>query len=315
MPIVAVLLPLMIALGVAVLAASGRGPFRRFQMDATQASSAEAANLRVRQRNFSALAAAILVAVFLGTAGLSLAADLGRLLLLAPILAASAAIAFFVLAPTAPFHEAAGTRNADLSPRRPWSFGPRWIFVVPAVAAAALLAVTVALGLAADADGRSISHDYGRGASGAGPFPGFFYGVPLLASVVVLACVAAIALVRIASAVRPSDESLREADSTIRLLAIRVVMKSATSALVFTLGIVLLLAGSATLRVANGVQAWVDSVDVSIPPDGMLITLGVIELGTGVIALVAGVVFLLWAVSDAVRKPFELTRLVAEAST
>lgn len=314
MSVVALLLPLLLALGAVVLAASGGGPFHRFQMGASQASSADAANLRVRLRNFSALAAATLVAVFLGTAGFSLAADLGRMLLLTPILAASAAIAFFVLAPTAPFHEAAGTRSADLSPRRPWCFGPRWLFVVPAIAAAALLAVTVALGLAADADGRSISHDYGRGASGAGPFPGFFYGVPLLTAIAVLACVTALALVRIASAPRPSDESLREADATIRLLAIRVAMKSATSALVFTLGIVLLLAGSATHRVATGVQAWVGSVDVSIPRDGMLITLGIIEFGSGVIALVTGAALLLWAVSDAVRKPFELSRLAAEAT-
>ena len=314
MSIVALLVPLVIGLGVVVLAASGRGPFRRFHMDAGQASSAEAANRRVRLRNLSALAAATLVAAALGTIGLTMVVDFGRLVLITPILAASAAIAFFALVPATPFREGAGARSADLSPRTPWSFGPRWIFALPAVAAATLIVVSVGVGLAADADGRTISHAYDRGGNSAGPFPGFFYGVPVLAAIAVLACVAVIALVRIASAARPSDETLREADAAVRLLAIRVVMKSATSALAVTLGIILLLAGSSTQKVAGGLTGFAGSVDVSIPPDGALVALGMIELGLGVIALVAGVAFLLWAVSDAVRKPFELSRLVAETT-
>ena len=89
--------------------------------------------------------------------------------------------------------------------------------------------------------------------------------------------------------------------------------KATTSALLFTLGAVLFLAGTATQRVADGVHAWEGAVDVSLPPEPALVALGVIEIGSAVLALILGLALLLWAIADAARKPFELTRL-AEAT-
>ena len=311
----ALLFPLVVVVAMIALAVAKRGPFRALYISSAAAASAEATNSRVRLRNVSAIAAALACATLLTVAGLlgSITTerqeplDALHLLLLTPILTAVTAVAFFAFLPA--FREDSASRAADLTERTPLTFSPRSVFVAPVAAAALLAFLIVLLGAVADPDGRMLSYspDVAEMGGGGGSFPGFVYGIPLLIGVVLLAGVLIVALKRTASAPRPTDTSLREADSTVRLLGIRVVTKTATSALLVTAGSLCILAGNTAESINRGTS--VDGRGNPIPADATMQaigTLGTIALWLGVALVAAAIAFVVGAIGDATRKPFEI---------
>ncbi len=280
------------------------GPFRRLGIDESLMPVATAVTERIRLRNLLALVAAIVVGTALVWFAFSVRSDLGRTLFLAPILSAATGILFFSVIPT--FRESVAVRSADLAPRTPLSFANRGSFVLAGVLLASVVAVCIVFGAVATSHGRAFSRQSPLYTMTAGPFPGFFYGVPVLAAVALLAGVVVLAAVRIARAPRPSDEGLRDADSSLRRLAIGVVLRAAAAGCAATLAGFLLLAANAMTSVSGGIQE--NGLNgPEIPPDTALQVIAVLEnIGAAVLVVVA-LVFAITAVSGALRKPLELS--------
>lgn len=134
-------------------------------------------------------------------------------------------------------HEAPGSRiSADLTPRSTRMFGPVWGIVVPGVLLAATILGLIIAGLASSPDERGLfrmlpySSSSGAqldenltvtaatlGEGSTGPFPGWYYGVPLL-FLLILGAVLTLWALNI-NVRRPALRSpaLREFDNTVRM--------------------------------------------------------------------------------------------------
>jgi hypothetical protein len=280
-------LPLLLIVVVVLIAVKrGGAPWRKLRLEPGQVDTVMAANARMQARNLLAFGAGIILLAVLTSVGMAWeAVDLGRIVLVAPMLAATGAVVVVAIAPTATLHEPDGQRAAELAPRRPWDFGARWMFVLSAVLLLALVAVFVMLGLSADDDGRSVTRVTELTSTSASPYPGFFYGMPLLIVTVVEAIVTGVALARIASAPRPTAEQLRSADDVLRRVST---------------GVVLVLAGNATKSMGDGVVAGGEVLHEAV--SGLELLASVESIG-GFVLLGTGIALLLWAVRDAARIP------------
>jgi hypothetical protein len=303
-----------IAIGVVVLTMVVR-PLRRLAMTDGAQRSAKAAELRVRARSGIAILAATVVAI-VGVAATSGSGvtGAGRALAVMPLLAVGAAILVFVVAPTPEFLEPRARRSAELSRRHPRNFVPTRTLLMPVIAAIVLTAALVVFWRVAEADGQTISHSFGvtlpddgMVSSTSGPFPGYYYGIPVLIALGLLCGLAALAFARIAAAPRPTDESLRAADDATRTLSIRAVSAAVTSAVVFTLGAVLLVAGSATRNVGSQFTFRINAVPVESGSDMTLMALSTIEFVVGGVSLLVAVVLIAMAIGHAMRRPFAVT--------
>lgn len=140
---------------------------------------------------------------------------------------------------------------ADLAPRTPFSFARGGWFVTPAIVLAAILALTIAAGLASERDTSTGRYDaytvaIGGETSMGTTIYGWFYSVPCLIAIGVLIAAAGVDLVLIA---RPALARDRDHDIRRRTTRTRTVLTLATGALLLHLGLVLdSLAGTATLR-------------------------------------------------------------------
>ncbi|GAA1347251.1 hypothetical protein [Arthrobacter roseus] len=161
-----------------------------------------------------------------------------------------------------------GSTIAELSPRGPTRFGRKWIFVLPAASAAILVVGLLLAGVysATDEFGlhrvyqyRSLSGwgiengqvvDVQYNLSSAGPFPGWYYGVPLMICTVLIAAAAYWALRRSAQAARPATPSLFTVDSALRALQTKLIMSFSSAALGIQIGGLGLVTGNA-LRIAH----------------------------------------------------------------
>jgi len=185
-------------------------------------------------------------------------------------------------------------RRAPLTRRTAAGIAPRWLRRVTWSWAALTAVSLIACGATSD-DGQGITRSYTAmagstpvsGSSGAGPFPGWFYGVPLLiATVLVLAATEGV-LQLIAR--RPAVmDAASEWDLELRRTSARRLLRGSQLVLGWTLVGVLFIAGTALRRLGAGGS----SVD-GIPVGG---STEIVVAGT-VIALVAGS---LWLVSTAV---------------
>jgi len=278
--------------------------FRRVTVPAHLAPSLHAARHAFRRRG--ALVAAAAVAV----AGLAVGLDqampdpYGLLLILTPALMNLAGLIVIAALPRVPVAESGSQRSADLAPRRPWTFAPTWARLLPTTAGLLLLAVIVGFGLTAsgseDGLSRAIRIDSGAYSSTATPYPGWFYGLPMLLLAVALAVTAATALARVAASARPTDATLREADQVMRMLITRVIVKLTTGTFVVYLGGLMFMGGIA-LSAASG--QWFDGSYAQIEPwAAVAITLFCV----GLIAVGIGVALVLLAVLDALTPPFTM---------
>lgn len=301
---ITLILPLLIALAVVVLVARLGRDARVIRMSPPAAEAAKRAAGRVQLRNRLALVVGLLAAVAMGILALGVPEDLGRAALLAPAVGATVTMLIFVLVPSAEFLESNAVRSADLAPRQAGDYARVW----PVYAALTLpLLVLPLLALAGDTDGRSISHRYGALAgSTSGPYPGWYYAIPLLVAAVVLAAVTDLALRRVARAPRPSEASLRHADETVRAIAVRIIVTASSASALLTTALALLGAGIPTANVAGGVSASNGTEDTSIAPFVPLYSIGIVEIVLGIAAVVAASALALVAVRHATRDVFRV---------
>lgn len=266
-----------------------------------------AAYRRFRRRNAGAVVAG--VAAFFGCGALNVVfADLaGIVFTLAPGAAAIAALLTIALVPVSQ-RVTTGRRVASLERRTPWSFAPAWTFILVGLASAGVLVSLVLMGFASscDADGqcRSITVTSGQYVSSSGPYPGWYYGIPLIVVTLALAACTFFALARIAAAPAATDANDIEDDRVLRAVSTAMVTKLSAGALLAYFGIILFAAGICTQSAATlGDGTQVEPIHA----------VGVFEVATSAFVLVTGMALLLGAIADATRSPFS-SRAVAGVS-
>ena len=284
--------------------------FRPISVDAATAHVLRRAGTVTRWRAVATLGSAAGVLVAGAAWNQADPESYGLPLLLAPGAAASLGLLVFAVFPPARLEGQTGRRVASLTPRYPWSLGPRWSYLLPLGSAIAVIVFAILAGLASspsdDGHYRSISFDFGDYSSSAGPYPGWYYGVPLIAMTVALLATTVLALWRISAAPRPAVAALRAPDSALRILAIRTVMRLGSGALFGYAGGVL---GFAGLTTGNAARILTAEGQITLQPAGAL---GTIELVAGVLATLVGASLLALAVLDASRPFFAPSHTAAE---
>jgi hypothetical protein len=225
---------------------------------------------------------------------------------------------------------------AELSARRPTSFARQWVFALPAAAAGALVAGLLLAGIfsATDENGlhrvfqrRSLSGwsteggrvvDVQYGLSSSGPFPGWYYGVPVMICTVLLVAAVYGALFRAARAARPASADLFAIDTTLRALRTRFIMAASSAALAFQIAGLALISGT-VLRASHldpVPTADPDAVPGTVPVEPghtlalALILLGLVVAVAAVVLLVKSVAVIgeLWSAGRAPRERLDLAR-------
>lgn len=219
---------------------------------------------------------------------------------------------------------------AELSPRGPTSFARQWVFVLPLSAAIMLLLALVLTGIysATDENGlhrvfqrRSLS---GWGTEGGqvvdvqynlstnGPFPGWYYAVPVIICTLLLIATVYWALHRAAAEPRPASADLFNADTFLRSHRTMFIMSASSAALASQVaglaaitGIVLAAAHRDPVPTAN-----LDTVTGTIPVEpghtlGVILILVALIIATAAVALLiraCSTVATLWSTGDRMRR-------------
>ena len=218
---------------------------------------------------FSALGLGCLVAVALWQAGSAWPQGHGLTNALAAGSGAVAGLAVYCLRPRPSWpSEQGGLTVAELSPRGSMSFAKRWVFILPLTAAIALILGLLLAGLYSATDefghhrvfrrrvlaGWGVENgqvtDLQYNLSSSGPFPGWYYGVPIMLCTLLLMAVVYLSLHRIAAAPRPAAAHLFAADTALRSLATRFVMTASSAAFAFQFAGLMASAGN-ILRISH----------------------------------------------------------------
>lgn len=190
-------------------------------------------------------------------------------------------------------------RRAPLTRRGPADVTPRRARRGSWAAFATLGVVLLTTGLTADADGRSVAYRYTADTSGAsGPYPGWFFGVPLLIGCLVVLLGGEVVLRQIARRPVVTGASV-EHDLALRHASAARVLAGVHAALLGTLAGVLLVTGSALHSLGEG-DGTVDVLWMSTLGTG----LGIAAPVVGLAALAVGV--LLTLRSDAAPAPLRV---------
>ena len=252
-----------------------------------QASGLPLTTTAVAARRHAALTTALAVgaglfALVVGSAGAQSASGLSAGLWtgLLPALAGAAFLGAHAVGEATWPRPAGQVRRAGLERRTIRDLAPRLGRTAVATWAVSLAVALLTFGLAADETGRAVSVTFEDGSSTAGPFPGWFYGAPLLGAtaIVLLATWGTLHLVATRPAV--SDAAPRW-DAALRRLSAHRVLRGAQTVLGLTLVGVLWFAGTA-LHSAGGAYT-LDGVSRTDP----------LAATTGTVALVAAAVALL----------------------
>jgi hypothetical protein len=184
-------------------------------------------------------------------------------------------------------------RRAPLARRGPADVTPRAARRGAWASYAALAVVLLSTGLTAAADGRSVAYRYTADTSGAsGPYPGWFFGVPLLIGCLVVLLGGEIVLRLVARRAMVTGASV-EHDLALRHASAARVLAGVHAALLGTLAGVLLFTGSALhslgARTGTTEVPWLSALGTG---------LGILAPVVGLVALAAAV--LLTLRSDAV---------------
>lgn len=212
--------------------------------------------------------------------------DQGIVLACAPAVAGVVALVVAAVGERTWPRPAAPVRRASLTRRAVRDVAPRGATALVLAWSAALLLVLLGTGLTADpADGRSVTVQHGEDVtSGAGPYPGAPYGVPVAVAVVVLLVATAVTLHLVAS--RPAVAQVSTADDArLRRAGARRVLAAVQLAVGGTLAGVLLVTGNALRAAATSGydvgDGWVGTTDRALH------TLGVCGLVAAPAVLVA----------------------------
>ena len=174
-------------------------------------------------------------------------------------------------------------RRAPLTRRTSGDVAPGWLRRVLWGWAALAVVTLVGCGLAADG-GRAISRSVSGGSSSSGPFPGWYFGVPLLVAVVVVVVAAEGVLRLVADRPVVSDADPRW-DGALRRLSAHRVLRGAQLVLAWTTAGVLVVAGAAVRNV--GTEVTPDGVTTAV---GAYPAVGLTLLLLGLAIAIAGLV-------------------------
>jgi len=259
------------------------------------------ARAETRVRALVSVGVSFLTIAALWTVNQNVPSTYGLALMLAPGTGAIIGLVTFALFPPVTVESPTTRRQASLVPRRPWSYGPRWAYILPTVAAASVVLFAILAGLSSrpsqDGNYRAIGFELDGTFSESSPFPGWYYGIPLIIMTLCLLAATLLALSRISAAPRPTLESLGEADRLLRIFSSRIVMKHGSGALFSYFGGVLLFAGITT---SGAARFWNGNTFDAVQPAA---TLGVTEIVLGLVALVLGGSLLTFALIDMVTVP------------
>lgn len=208
-----------------------------------------------------ALAASIIAAVVLiGAiyAAISRPYWLGLPAAVAPALAGVAGILLYAISPA----PSAGARGQHQLPAQVWRagrFAPRDVVTLLAVGAGqTVLLVVTGLTSSTDEMGlyRNISFSSQAGST-AGPYPGWYYAVPLLVATFLLVAVTLLALHRIANAPSSAGGNLVRADPYLRVVSSKIVAKIALCALFLQIaGVTQVAASTISSALARTSKPW-----------------------------------------------------------
>lgn len=217
--------------------------------------SSGAGVVRHAQRG-AVVAVAFTISVFMVIASIGFATPqlLGVPFGIAPGLAVSGGLLLFA-ASAPPRTRNTAINSAALDRRLPWSFGPRWGFTLPLGIAAAFVVFLIVTGITSSPDEnglyRTISIADATSSSTAGPYPGWFYGFPLILVTLVLATSTLLALRRVSATRSLSNTSLASLDQHWREVSTLVITKLSTAALLAYFGGTAFIAGQAVHNVAT----------------------------------------------------------------
>lgn len=297
--VVPLLLMVTVALAITAVAswiARKRGPLAITSGRTSPVTSAavDRAMLMAQLRAITSLVFSVLMFLALLRVSIAVTGMVGLPIALTAGLSASAGLLLFSALPTARIPSST-TSSAALTPRRPWSFARRRAFAVPLGIATAYLAFLIATGLASSPDEqgryRNISLVDPTFSGAASPFPGWFYGIPLMVVTLVLAGTALLALQRISKTRSLPDPRMAQLDRRWREISTQVVLRLATGALLGYFGGTAVVAGQTMINLA-----WkFDGVSHSQP----LLALGITSAAVGAALALTGTVLLLLAAKSA----------------
>lgn len=217
----------------------------------------------------------------------------------APLLAASAGLLLYTCTPPkASGHEDAH-RSASLVPRYPWTFASWRMAMMLALTVVLLIALLVFAGTTASDDdqgrwSRAFSYTNGEISGLTSPYPGWYYGLPIIGATALLAAATVLALHRVASTPSLPGRDLEDQNRRWGTGLTRVIVATAETALLFQLG---------------GVAFFMAlSLSRSTPDTGSAV--GILALSlflVAAIALVGSVVGLAMATFNAAMLPAQVT--------
>lgn len=259
-----------------------------------------------RRRFFASLGltSAVMAIGFAGS--LVFPATLGLPLVIAPAAAGAAGLLLYALTPPA---SAEGfpseVRVAALEPRHTWSFAPARTLAGLAVLFGAVLVLLVCAAVASSPDEagryRAITLTGDGIRSSATPYPGWFYALPLIAVIVLLAVAVLVALRRIATTPSLPGAGLERHDRAWRAASTRIVTSLAAAA-------VTLQAGGAAVIGGNAIR--IAASQPSVPAAAQIIGAGL--LLTGLAVLCASAVAYTLAVLRIFSLPGAIARRVVD---
>lgn len=258
----------------------------------------------VRRRMACALLVGVAVLVMVLIVGSVVPKDMYRIASMAPGLAASAVM----LALALPFPDISDrlgggrVRTASLQSREPWTYARRYVLMQPMLAAGLLIIYLGFTTVTASPDDFGLMRTIqlvapnGTWAHSSSPYPGSYYSIPLAIVTLVLVGLTCAALWRIAHVPSAPEARFAEADRLWRVLLTRFTVFLSVGAMLVYAAAVLLVAGTATVRVGTNNGAWSAAYADDVYP-----TLGNIQIIMGGVVAVLAVIYLVMACSALVR--------------
>ncbi|MGV3732653.1 MAG: hypothetical protein ACO1N6_04530 [Microcella sp.] len=207
--------------------------------------------------------------------------------LVAPLVAATAALTVFATLPPPTIDGAVRVRHAELTPRHIGLFSSGRQRMITSLLFGVTVTAVITAGLTSGdaSDGRSLCfafYDLPCTPGGSYLYPGWMFAVPALALTATLFAATFFAVRRVVSSPAAAWPELAHEDGTQREGAVRLVLQTASVALVLTLGFFL---GAAGIPLLN---AEILETGLSARDDSIARSVGLVLVGSGSIAVLSG---------------------------
>ncbi|TLW92068.1 hypothetical protein FFT09_14365 [Saccharomonospora piscinae] len=257
------------------------------------------AAVAARRRVLGATGCALAVLVLAGYVATLRPEWLGLPLAVGPAIATATGLLLYAATPPERLRAESNRRVASLEPRAPWSFASRRTLGLLVLVAVAQVSLLIGTGLTSSPDDagryRVVTYSSGGVSSTASPYPGWFYGVPLMIVTVLLAVATLVAFWRIAATPSLPVEGLATPDRRRRVDTTRIIAGLGLGGLLLQLGGTSAAAGSALGNVLDQPGA---------PGEWRLVAAALFWLG--LLCAVAGIVSVTVAVSRGVALKADL---------